>query len=283
MDTAKHRSSPEHGQFWQRIPWVAVVCALLAHAALFALFGAAAFQTPVALDSSVMQIESAGAQASVREQTDLMDSEPLYLPTPKSYGYESNHGGAVRLDAEAEFPPIYVFQPELRARPGEALPLSPPPPTVDEKPDAAAAEPAIAPLAAKPALQTLLPISHWNVAATLGLQPQPGHAAPPPRQAVLRVENAVTGVVVRVNGAPLEKNISLGLTAVADAAVWVPAAFSYWVDRQGVVGKPVPEFWTDGVLGSGNAELDAAMRAFLDIPGTIPPLPPGYYRIIIGP
>jgi hypothetical protein len=250
-------------RFARGVPWGVVVCAVLAQGALTAVFCSVAFVVPANPAPPVLHIENPEAPASLLERIDLMDSEPLYLPTPRNYGYENNAVVPADFDAGMGGPPLPPFEPEPRVRTGE--PLFPPP------------------AATPPALKTLLPLAHWRVAATLGLQAQPGPAAPPPRQAVMRVEDAATGEVVRTGGAPLEMPVNLNLAPAVVGAPWRPAAFSHWVDRQGAVGAPVPMPWTDGAAGSGNPQVDAALRAFLATPAAIPPLPPGYYRIIIGP
>ncbi|MDR2863020.1 MAG: hypothetical protein LBV54_03975 [Puniceicoccales bacterium] len=237
---------------------VALACAVIAHAILLALFQPViTVQTKSTPDGVVFT--RAGWSAELQREWSLLDTEPLYMPTSLNYGYSVWDTSEDAQASELIGMPPREFTPQMGARPGTALAL----PTNAPEPS--------------PPLESLLSLSHWGVAATLGLQAQPGLAAPPPRQAFMRIERLEDSELV------LEEPIRLGLTVDTAGEKWRPAAFSYWVDRQGAVSAPVPLPWTEDKFGSGNAAVDAAMRKYITASGLAARLRPGYYRVIIGP
>ncbi|MDR3229036.1 MAG: hypothetical protein LBT53_06470 [Puniceicoccales bacterium] len=238
-------------------------------AAVFAVVLAGVFAT--ALFSPVITVKTAPAapqfratipspehQLALRGEIDLRDSEPLYLPTRWNFGHNTGNAAPRRNSEFNELAPE-AFAPELRAREGAPLPLG------------------AIPVPATPPLENLLPLRYWRAADSLGIQPVPPQTMPPPRQAYLRVERVSDSVVF------FEETLHDIFPTEEAASRWQPAAFTIWVDLQGIVGAPVAVPWIDGTTGPGNAIIADAMRRHLSTPEFLARIPPGYYRVNFGP
>jgi hypothetical protein len=274
---------------------LAVGLAVGAHVIVFTLlrpvFVAQQFrETPPALT-----VSAAGWHEDLRTQADIANAEPLYLSTPRNYGNDSGVTTAPRIEDELVASPLGQFVPELSVRVGSPLPLDaqskamlPTSPHNASLQMQNAVLQNAAPHIRWPGgvdLSRLLPLNHWNVATTFGLRPQPGPNAPAPRQAWMRVEHTSTGeVVVQRSGVPFEEEALLELPPAVSGSNWRPAAFSVLVDLQGVVGEAIALPWIEGVSGTDNAAVDAAIRKFLATEARLSSrLAPGHYRVIIGP
>jgi hypothetical protein len=217
-----------------------------------------------------VNVSAAGWHEDLRIQADIADAEPLFLSTPRNYGHDLDTVLIPRFEDDLGGALLAPSTPELSVLPD--TPPLPLPTASNVPPDSGAT------------LARLLPLSRWNVAATLGLRPQPGPAAPRPRQAWMRVEDITTGEVIRLDGKPFEEEARLDLPSPVIGSGWNPAAFSVLVDLQGVVGEALPLPWITDTTGSGNIVVDAAMRKFLSTQAALSRrLPPGHYRVILGP
>ncbi|MDR2844545.1 MAG: hypothetical protein LBV28_00425, partial [Puniceicoccales bacterium] len=211
--------------------WAALVLAVLVYTFLLAWLRPAVTveKKSQAHDNAIFS--SPGWQPELQEQQWLSDWEPVFLPTHWNYGYKAWHLSGTAADAELGTAPLGAFPPESRARLGAPLGLPPEAPFV------------------LPPIEDALSLQHWGVAETLGRRARPADAAPPPRQAFMRVERVADGTLV------FEEPVQLGLSAADIGAVWRPAAFSFWTDLHGLIGAPVPLPWTDNATGSGNATV----------------------------
>lgn len=182
------------------------------------------------------------------EQGLLLDPAPLLLPTVWN--------GAVESRADVRVPP-------LRA-PFSLLP------------EAMAADPrawaAVVDLVAAP---EVVP----SVLVTRGAEPWDRWGRRPLPPPILAPAGA--GVTVRsgVDGAPVA-TLTVPETRRIEwqaAGLWSPAEFLFWVAEGGRLGFPLL------VTSSGVASIDASLRDFLAGATALSLLPPGYYRLTIGP
>jgi hypothetical protein len=288
---------------------VALVVAVVVHLAVL-LLARPVFSVSPKAEAGAGEMRRATVSAvplpdDVRTRADIADSEPLYLHTPRNYGYDSSVSRPVRIEDELGGPPIAAPEPVLFARPGAPLPLDTSPSadrtaaTATATTAAAASTAPSASRAALPEVWHLLPLQRWNVAATLGLRPLPAPVARPPSQPWMRVEDIATGAVVLAEGKPLEVEAALNLPPEVSGTSWHPVAFSVLVDSLGVVGLPVPLAWGGDAetgakarvgagtrVASGNETVDAAIQRHLTSGAggaVLRQLPPGHYRVIVLP
>jgi len=236
----------------QRAAWIgALLAAAGAHLAVLWT----ASRVPATIENryprpfvSFPEVGSSREAAAWVEQGLLLDPAPLLLPTIWN--------GAVESRAE-------VRVPRLRAPFG----LLPEEMAADPRAWAAAAGLAAVPEVGPPALVTrgAEPWDRWGRGAT------PERAAAPTGAGVT-VRSGVDGAAVASLAVPEAQRAEWQA-----AGLWAPAEFLFWVAEGGRLGFPLL------VTSSGVAAIDASLRDFLAGATALSLLPPGYYRLTIGP
>ncbi|HNX05331.1 MAG TPA: hypothetical protein PKI32_07495 [Opitutales bacterium] len=187
-----------------------------------------------------------GAGDMTMDQALLFDSAPLFLPTRWSTALPGRKG----FDSRGE-DPFELFASEISISGSSLLP--PAIPVGDSHP-------------------ALLP-EHGAMGEFSALG-RNGSAAGVPafdtRGAAFEVRRADDGSLV-LSGAAAQT-----LPEAGDL-LWQPAEFWVMVDQAGPVGAPLV------ASGTGSDNLDAALRNLIMAERAIVLLPPGYYRVVIGP
>jgi hypothetical protein len=205
--------------------------------------------------------------AEWRVHMEMSSAAPLYLSTPFNFGYISPENPAYAMTEVDGGVFSEPFVPKLSVRSGLPAGLR----------DAV-------PATSAPPLHRLLPLQFWDAAATFGTRSPSGAGFLAPRRAWMRIEDFATCETARLDGVPLERGVLLEFPRGADVSVWHPAAFSLLVDALGPVGPALPLPYFEDRVGTGNLDVDAAIRRFFATPPMpFTNLPSGHYRVIIGP
>jgi hypothetical protein len=208
-----------------------------------------------------LQVEWGGNQpaAALTEAAQLMDPNPLFMPTAKSVTSE-RHGGTAM---EERFPGLTVPE-AFKFQPGDLrLDRLPPPVNLPASPAEA--------LAANPP---------GNLALGMGRTDQPEMALSS-RQAWVTIMAPSTGKILLRKALPPKE-----VPELFSAAGWEPISFSANVNAAGLVGAIVPMPGTPASGGFASLDSDTAGRLanYLEqklLLGLT--LEPGFYRISIGP
>ncbi|MGA2053276.1 MAG: hypothetical protein ABSH19_08195 [Opitutales bacterium] len=233
----------------------AIIIALIAHIVglgLICITGAPG--VPVRFPPAYVHYASnAGlrADAALREQALLFDSEPLFLPTPWNYASRAGLSQPVRLA------PLFAdYVANVTAPSQSDFPLQ------------ASAPGDLDPLAA-------LQPGRWNFLAVFG-QASDHSAKLAPRGALLRVVRLDAGAGP-AGSVVIEQTWPAAEAPDAGQSLWGPATFQLVFTETGAVGAPLL------INSSGLYTVDDALRAKLDAYFRRQPLPAGTYQAIIGP
>jgi hypothetical protein len=179
-----------------------------------------------------------------RDQSMLLDSAPLFLPTRWSTAGTKNveYSGA-QTDL------FEVFAPEITLNADKMKP------------------PAIVVPAEK--------VSANSVAG--GATRLLGASADAANQLAVTPRSACYEVYAANGGRLIRKGMVAAPIPEADGYLWQPAEFWVRVVQEGVVGQPLL------TNGSGRENLDAALRKIVATSRDVALLPPGYYRVVVGP
>lgn len=232
---------------------VLAVVGLAAHAVVFFFVSIPIGEgpSPLEADPFASYAERQGiANDLLQEQSALLDSRPLFVPT--RWNVASSLQNIARLRDEAEL--FAPYQPIVRLQPQGWAP--------QERP---AAAPSVA-------IDQLLLDDALHPLVGFGQREDPASTEPlAPRVASVWLE--------KLSGDP--KRIVFSLPRIPDAQppvrLWDPAVFYVEIDPRSSGGIPLRS------SGSGIAEWDAALGRYLVSPAFRRQLPPGYYRVTIGP
>jgi hypothetical protein len=246
MITVRPRFKPSH-------TWLvasAVTACLIALAVLawrFMPVGAVDARQPQRVTPFIALEQQGDSAAMTRDQSLLMDSAPLFLPTRWS---TSLAGRVVGGDSGTTADLFAPFASEVVL---DASMLRPSARTVSIGP-------------AKPAMY-----DDMNVGYLIGRRDDVQKALVlPQRGAFYEVRPAGGGKAV------ISGSIDTQIAEAGDL-VWQPVEFWVRVVQEGVVGVPLL------ANGSGSDSLDAVLRTIVTNNRKLADLPPGYYRIVIGP
>ncbi len=193
-------------------------------------------------------LNAAGTDAVVREQAEMFDPTPLFLPTHWNARPRGLPAGVARGPGDTvfeDFPPMLTFDENALALSFPAAIRTPGQP--------------IEALAVGTLPRPLLGFGQVDLAAS----------TLPPRGGFLEVQAADTGESVLAGDLP---------AAAPPAGDWAPLEFLVALDPAGIIGAP------QLVHGSGRSEVDAYFRMFLLRNFRLGArLPPGFFRICIGP
>lgn len=187
-----------------------------------------------------------GAADMTMDQALLFDSAPLFLPTRWSTTLSGSRVGRPGGDD-----PFALFASEISATPAS---LRPPAIPVGD------AVPALLP--DRGGMDEFSAMGRDDPSAKVG--------ALPPRGAAWEVRRADNGNLV------LSGRVKSAIPEAGDL-LWQPAEFWLMVNQAGPVGAPLV------ASGTGSDSLDAALRSLIQSSEPVNLLPPGYYRIVVGP
>lgn len=234
---------------------VALAIGILAHLAGFALFRVVDAVTPVNIQQTpFIRFENFTARNRDRffeEQAMLLDSKPLFLPTTWNYA------ARVRTETPTTLPPSIPFEPFA-----ETIHL--------RQVDFFGTRPSEPPVNTSQLIVDLI-MDRNDVLANIA----PSVAPDPPlpeRLAFIRLQKLdgpelVIERIIRPNGEKVPVNGQL----------WEPVELLLQIDAGGKVDNPVK------ISSSGSEESDGHIIEWTTAPETLRNVPPGYYRVTVGP
>ena len=205
---------------------------------------------PAGAPTVAMWNPGADGDSVLADLTFLNDAEPLLLPTR----WNAAPDLAAKIRRPSASPALGPFPPRTNLA---EVTLPPQPRSLGRTIDTPIEGLALSP--------------DWLAPAFDGAVEVDATAALPPRTAYLEIYDAAANTLVAEASIPPEA------LSVGTAELWRPAVFAQRIHETGPAGLPLLS------QGTGNPDLTRNLRSILRTHPTIRALPPGDYRIVIGP